>query len=349
LFAKNPKCNLHFGIALWNYLLYNKGMKKNDYNAYIIKTGIGLQDVDNLKNSAYFIKESKRYIKGEISLDELDKIITSYYANKSKSKDRCDEADKVSIRIADIIKEKSFSFSTGQLFSIHKFLFKDILSHPGEIRKYNFSKKEWVLDYESVTYGDYRNLNETLQYDFEQEWKFNYSGLTKEEIVEHLAIFISNLWQNHVFEEGNTRTTATFFIKYLRHLGFDVANDSFEKNAWYFRNALVRANYTNLSKGIYEDKTYLIKFLKNLILGERNELHNRDLHISKAVTNKKLSKSSKVLELISSNPKITSIDLSKQLKVSLRTIKNIIKMLVLDKKIKRINGKRFGYWKILDK
>ena len=78
----------------------------------------------------------------------------------------------------------------------------------------------------------------------------------------------------------NTRTTAVFFIKYLRTLGFSATNDIFAHNAWYFRNSLVRANYTNLQKGIHETTEYLELFLRNLLLGENNELHNRTMHIS---------------------------------------------------------------------
>ena len=100
-----------------------------------------------------------------------------------------------------------------------------------------------------------------------------------DEIIHHLAVFISRLWQIHIFGEGNTRTTAVFLIKYLRMLGFSADNDIFAENAWYFRNALVRANYTNLKKDIHETTEYLELFLKNLLLDEKNELHNRDLHI----------------------------------------------------------------------
>ena len=245
-------------------------------NKYIIETGIGLQDVDRLKNSTYFINETSKYLKGEISLEDLDNIITSYYQNKPVMEDRSDEADKIAIRIAKIISEDSFTFTVGQLLSIHKQLFEGILENAGKLRTYNFSKKEWVLDGASVTYGDFRELETTLQYDFEQEKKYQYRNLSIDEIINHLAIFVSNLWQIHVFEEGNTRTTAVFFIKYLRNLGFDVTNDTFAKNAWYFRNALVRANYTNVTKSIYEDRSYLVKFLRNLLLGENNLLNNKE-------------------------------------------------------------------------
>ena len=326
-------------------IYYNIDMKNNKY---IIETGIGLQDVDHLKNSSYFLNETNRYIKGEISLEELDAIISSYYKSKPDTEIRTEEADKISIRIAKIISEDSFTFTVGQLFTIHKVLFDDLLEHPGEMRKYNFSKKEWVLDGDTVTYGDYRELEMTLQYDFEQEKKFNYKGLSVDEIIEHLAIFISNLWQIHVFEEGNTRTTAVFFIKYLRSLGFDVANDTFAKNSWYFRNSLVRANYNNIPKGVFEDRSYLIKFLRNLLLKEKNNLQNRNLHIkSIQIKNNDRSRESLILAFIKANPHITSVQLSKEINVSIRTTKSALKVLENNNKIKRINGKRYGYWKVL--
>ena len=119
-----------------------------------------------------------------------------------------------------------------------------------------------------------------MEYDFSEERTFSYKGLLINEIIYHLAVFVSRLWQIHIFEEGNTRTTAVFFIKYLRTLGFDATNDIFAENAWYFRNALVRANYNNFKIGIHETTEYLELFLRNLLLNEENELHNRVMHIS---------------------------------------------------------------------
>ncbi|MCQ2552795.1 MAG: Fic family protein [Clostridia bacterium] len=249
-------------------------------NKYILETGIGLQEVDHLKNSSYFNQVSNRYINGEISLNKLDQIITSYYQSHPVVENRAEEADKTSIRIGQLISEDSFTFSVGQFISIHSFLFKGILKRAGQLRTFNISKSEWVLDGESVMYGDYRELAATLEYDFEVEKNYKYAEKNIDEIIKHLAIFISNLWQIHAFEEGNTRTTAVFTIKYLRSLGFNINNDTFAKNSWYFRNALVRANYNNLTKGIAEDRTYIELFLRNLLLGENNDLQNRQLHIA---------------------------------------------------------------------
>ena len=202
--------------------------------------------------------------------------------------ERTEEADKVSSRIAEILSETAFSFSPNEYVSIHRKLFQGIYKHAGKIRDYNITKKEWVLDGATVMYGSASELRATLEYDFSQEKDYSYKGLSMDEIIHHLAVFVSRLWQIHIFGEGNTRTTAVFFIKYLRTLGFSATNDIFAENAWYFRNALVRANYTNLQKGIYETTEYLEVFLRNLLLNEKNELHNRNLHISGLLNEEKV-------------------------------------------------------------
>ena len=322
---------------------------ENKYsNRYLIETGIGLQDVDGLKNSSYFLSQADKYINGEISLEELDKIINSYYENKPSEDERTEEADIVSNRIAQIISNDYFTFTVGQLISIHKRLFEGVFDHAGKLRDFNFTKKEWILDGRSVIYGDYHELKDTLEYDFEVERDFNYAGLSIDETINHLATFISNLWQIHAFQEGNTRTTAVFFIKYLRYLGFDVTNDVFAKNARYFRNALVRANFKSLREGISDDKKFIIMFLRNLLLDEHNVLRNRDLRISIDKNNDEpLPRELRVIELMKANPKISVDELANKIGVSPRTIKSIISNLVKKNKIKRINGKRYGYWEAI--
>ena len=249
---------------------------------YAWHTAIGLQAVDGLKTSKYLIDTAIKNIEGDISIDEAQELLNSYYEENPKSGDdeRTEEADKVAVRIAKILSEKAFSFTPNEYISIHKKLFTGIYGHAGKIRDYNITKKEWVLDGATVLYGSASELRATLEYDFSEEKKFSYRNLTMDEIIHHLAIFVSRLWQIHIFGEGNTRTTAVFFIKYLRTLGFDATNDIFAENAWYFRNALVRANYNDLKNGIHETTEYLEVFLRNLLLDERNELHNRSMHIS---------------------------------------------------------------------
>lgn len=252
--------------------------------SYAWHTAIGLQAVDGLETSDYLKETAVKNIEGEITLGEAQALIESYYkTDRKKEEPRTEEADKVSSRITGIIAEKGFTFSVAQYLSIHHRLFEGIYKHAGKIRDYNITKKEWVLDGDTVTYGGATELRATIEYDISQEKAFDYSGLSMDEVIRHLARFISRLWQIHVFGEGNTRTTAVFFIKYLQSLGFNVTNGIFAKNAWYFRNAMVRANYNNLQKGVHETTEYLELFLKNLLLGEKNRLQNRTMHISGAL------------------------------------------------------------------
>ena len=249
---------------------------------YAWHTAIGLQAVDGLKPSKYLIDTAIKNIEGDISIDEAQELLNTYYEEnpKADTDDRTEEADKVAVRIAKILSEKAFSFTPNEYISIHKKLFAGIYGHAGKLRDYNITKKEWVLNGATVLYGSASELRATLDYDFAEDKKFSYKNLSMEDIIHHLALFVSRLWQIHVFGEGNTRTTAVFFIKYLRTLGFDVTNDIFAENAWYFRNALVRANYNDLKNGVHETTKYLELFLRNLLLDEKNELHNRSMHIS---------------------------------------------------------------------
>ena len=249
---------------------------------YAWHTAIGLQAVDGLKTSEYLMSAAVRNIEGEITIDEVNALLHAYYEEKpaGSNEERTEEADKVSARIAALLSEKAFSFTPNEYISIHRKLFAGIYSYAGIIRDYNIAKKEWVLNGDTVVYGTATELKATLDYDISEEKRFSYRGLTMDETIHHLAVFISRLWQIHAFGEGNTRTTAVFFIKYLRTLGFDVTNDIFARNAWYFRNSLVRANYNDLKNGIHETTEYLELFLRNLLLNEKHPLHNRTLHIS---------------------------------------------------------------------
>lgn len=251
------------------------------------RTAIGLQDVDGLKVSEYLKKTAVKHIEGEITIDEVRNELQNYYNSKA-AHDNDDEdkaeADKVSANIIKLLGEKSFSMAPYTVLSIHRRVFEGVFKHAGEVRTYDITKKEWVLKGDTVTYGRAEDIMLALKYDIENEREFNYSGLSNDEIIEHLATFTSLLWQNHPFAEGNTRTTAVFLIKYLCSCGFDVNNDLFEHNSWYFRNALVRANYSNPMKGIVKDKSFLVKFLRNLLLGEQHELKNRDMLIGEETT-----------------------------------------------------------------
>ena len=242
------------------------------------RTAIGLQDVDGLRVSEYLKETAVRHIEGDITIDEVREQLRSYYVNKT-THDADDaekeEADRVAANITKLLNEQSFSLTPLEFLNIHRHLFEGIFKHAGEIRPYDISKKEWVLQGDSVVYGRAADIHAALKYDIQTERDFSYKGLNTDEIISHVVDFVTLLWQNHPFREGNTRTTAVFVIKYLRSCGFKVNNELFADNSWYFRNALVRANYRNPQKGIQPDKSFLVKFFRNLLLGEDNELKNR--------------------------------------------------------------------------
>ena len=246
------------------------------------KTAIGLQAVDGLKPSSYLLETARRHIEGDISIEEVKSLIDSYYqtqASRTQDSAMTEEADKVSANIAELLNEKAFTFSPMGYISIHRRIFNGVFKFAGSLRDYNISKKEWVLRGDTVLYTSAAELRMTLDYDFAQEARFDYRTLFPSEMIVHFARFISGLWQIHPFGEGNARTTAVFAIKYLRSMGFDVNNDLFAAHSWYFRNALVRANYRNYQKKIEPDFQFLEQFFRNLLLGEQNELKNRYLLI----------------------------------------------------------------------
>ena len=251
--------------------------------AGIWRAAIGLQKVDGLTPSAYLVETARRNIEGEITLAEAGKIIGDHYKSKAvrveAAKTRTDEADIVSQRITEILAEPTFSFSPASYTSIHRKLFSGIYKYAGKIRDYNITKNEWVLKKDTVRYESADVIVATLEYEFARERNFNYRGLSPQETISHFSRFIADVWQIHAFGEGNTRTTAIFAVKYLRSLGYAVENDIFSDNSYYFRNALVRANYTNIPKGIHPTLVYLERFFANLLLGENNELKSRYLLI----------------------------------------------------------------------
>lgn len=246
------------------------------------QTAIGLQAVDGLKVSEYLQDTARRHIEGDITIDEARELVNQYYITKTAhdahDEDK-EEADRVSSNIVKVLSSPTFDFSTGGYQSVHRRVFEGVMKHAGEFRTYDITKKEWVLEGDTVLYLNWEDLRRAIDYDLEQERAYTYKGKKPDEMIIHLTRFVSDLWQIHAFAEGNTRTTAVFTIQYLRSLGFEVDNDLFAKHSWYFRNALVRANYRNVAKGIEYTPIYLERFFRNLLLGEQWDLRNRYLHI----------------------------------------------------------------------
>ena len=249
------------------------------------RVAIGLQAVDGLKTSEYLHQTARKNIEGDITIDEARELIKSYYLSKKRREEDDEEkkeADTVSANITKILSSNTFDFSAGGIASLHRRIFTGVFKHAGKLRDYDISKKEWVLEGDSVSYLNWEDLHRALEYDIERERSFNYSGVSQDGMIEHITQFVSGIWQIHSFCEGNTRTTAVFTIQYLRSIGFDIDNDLFANHSWYFRNALVRANYRNAVKGIDYSPVYLERFFRNLLLGEQWDLRNRYLHIHPA-------------------------------------------------------------------
>ena len=336
---------------------------------YAWQTAIGLQAVDGLKPSEYLKEKARQHIEGDITIDEVKQLVDSYYKSKvarSSSEDRTEEADKVSARITEILSENTFTFSPIEYLAIHRHLFEGIFSHAGQIRDYNITKNEWVLKGATVLYASAGSIRETLEYDFSQEKIFDYKNLNIDEAIRHIARFVSGIWQIHAFGEGNTRTTAVCTIKYLHTFGFNFSNETFANHSWYFRNALVRANYNDLTKGVYATTEFLEKFFRNLILNEQNELKNRNLQIDEI--EKEAIQSAKqtdmdipkcknctldctleeiaVLNYLKEKPNATQKEIAQHIGKSERTVKSMTVNLSERGIIERKNGRRNGFWEI---
>lgn len=340
--------------------------------ASIWSVAIGLQQVDQLQTSEYLRQTAKRNIDGEITMEEATKAIHEYYISKT-SHDAGDEdkeeADKVSTNIANILKSKTFNFSTLGFTSIHRRVFEGVMKHAGELRKYDITKKEWVLRGDTVLYLNWEDLRQALDYDITREKEFIYKGLSMDEKIAHLAQFVAGLWQIHAFREGNTRTTAVFVIQYLRSLGWDVDNDMFAKYAWYFRNALVRANYRNDKLGIEYTPIYLERFFRNLLLGESWDLKSRYLYLTPPeewkvqpqtsvqnvktsekttkTSEKKQKTSEKIIYLLRKNNALSAADLGLQLGRTPRAIEMQLEKLRTLGLIRRIGPDKGGHWEVL--
>lgn len=214
------------------YIRHGEPDRKEKASAW--KTAIGLQAVDGLQTSDYLKETAARHIEGDISIDEVKALINGYYQSKTvrtPDDEGVEEADKVSINIVRILNEQSFAYSVAGFVSIHRRLFEGVFKFAGRIRDYDITKKEWVLRGDTVLYVNAEDLHRAIEYDLEQEKEFSYRGLSFDDVVAHIAKFVSNLWQIHPFGEGNTRTTAVFTIKYLRSIGFDVDNDLFAEHS----------------------------------------------------------------------------------------------------------------------
>ncbi len=343
------------------YIQQGESSQREKAEAWAV--AIGLQDVDGLKPSQYLVETARKHIEGKVNYEEAKRLVNSYYETLPASELNADteEADKVALHITQVLSERTFTFSPAELANIHRRLFTGVLPHAGRYRDVNITKKEWVLNGDTVLYASCDSISATLAYDFGQEKQFSYARLSKDEMIAHFSKFISGIWQIHPFREGNTRTTAVFAIKYLRKLGYRVTNEPFADNAKYFRNALVRANYQNYEKGIEETTGFLELFFRNVLLGEQHPLRKRHQHIdwkqiASSFGSEKSSEkqqtgteksSEKILRIMTEHPTITTALLAQEIGISTRAVdKQIAKLKALGQ-LQRVGADKGGYWKVV--
>ena len=364
-----------------NYYLSHKPSERERAENWAI--AIGLQKVDGLTPSKHLISVAKKHIEGKISSDKAVQLVDRYYETKSGHDEPEDkkEADRVSARINQIIEEDGFYLSPTYLTGLHGLIFEGVFPHAGFVREVNLRKRERVLRGDSVTYGHAPVIEKTLEYDFDKEKGYSYARKSKREIVSHFARFIAGIWQIHPFREGNTRTVAVFAIKYLRSMRIAATNEIFAENSWYFRNALVRANYDNPLKGIARDFEPLERFFGNLILGEQNELKSRYLLVGlteegkrklrelsegkvgqgglkekgcqKKVVRKGLSEkgcqktSDKLVSLLKDRPTLTQDGMARAIGISRQAIQKHLANLKSAGRIRRVGPDKGGHWEVL--
>ena len=239
----------------------------------------GLQAVDGLEVSEYGRTLGRRYVEGEASAERIAAEAAEHYASSSSREH--EEADIVAARITLLLETTQFVLSPRTLYSIHSTLFRGVFRDDwvGVSRTVNLAKKEPVLGGRSVIYADFRQIPAQLDYDFgiERAAKRREHLLTKD--LSGLATFVGNVWQTHPFREGNTRTIAVFTELYLRSLGFLVNNEPFAEHSVYFRDALVRANFSSLELDVDEEHTFLERILSNIVLGTAYDLTADDLNV----------------------------------------------------------------------
>ena len=260
----------------------NQGNPDIKEKAYVWAAALGLQATDGLRTSYEMRRTARQYIEGRLTIDEVRQHINEYYKSNppaTTDKEKEQEADKVACNIADVLFNKQLDFSTDGYLNLHRQIFDGVYDHAGQLRATDIVKSEWVLEKDTVFYLHWEELRLALDSNFQFERNLHYDELNKEELLEWIAFFTAGIWHIHPFNEGNTRTIAVFSILLLRPLGYDIHTDVFADHSWYFRNAMVRANYMNELKHIHVNPDFLIRFYRNWMFGDQWDLRNRYLAI----------------------------------------------------------------------
>lgn len=257
--------------------------------------------------------------------------------------DKSEVARIVTDRISVILSNGGFTFTTSFLYSIHRTIFHGIFEFAGKTRESQARQKEWVLGGACSTYCPASEIEETLGNQFREEKEFIYKGLSRKDIVKHFSVFVSGIWQTHPFEAGNTGAISVFVILYLKSMGFNVNLDMYEKHSRYLRNALVRANYNDLQRGITADSSYLYAFFDNILFNSCNVLNNRYVHVHRDRSALAANKKDNVWTVgyfFKNNPGASAVSAAAHLNIPLRTVQRCISK--LQGKIEHRGSKKTG-------
>lgn len=267
---------------LFKYLR-SRNKTERDYSLLWL-TSFGIQSVVNLKPSDNLFPIIKRHIEGTVDIHRTRTELREFYHEQHRQSGnshihREEEADKVAVRIMEVLLDEDFDLTFEYFSKVHNHMFHGIYHHSGELRDKPLSKKEWVLGNTTILYPSTDHLRERIDYLFAKERCTDYKALSNRHKIRHFSEFISRLFIANPFQFANSRAVFVFAVKYLMAMGFQMQNDTFFREAWYFRNAIIRASYTNMHQGIYPTTEYMEMFLNNLLHNDTNELKNHRMVI----------------------------------------------------------------------
>ncbi len=263
--------------------LSSRNRQEREYSRLWL-TAFGIQSVVGLKPSDDLDAIISRHIEGKTDIHRTRQEVHDFYhayhrESGDRNMHRNEEADKVAVRIVETLLADDFELSLEHFSQTHRHLFHGIYHNSGELREKPFSKKEWVLGDTTILYPKPDNLEAQLRYLFETERCMDYSRLSNSHKLKHYCQFIAKLMMLNAFHHANSRVVFVYALKYLISQGYQIQNDTFYREAWYFRNAIIRACYINMHQGIYPTTQFMEMFLGNLLLDEDNELKNHRMII----------------------------------------------------------------------
>lgn len=233
------------------------------------ETSLSLQNIYGYKPSSYLRELAARHVNGSLTLKDIDRLL----------QDKPSLTDAMTLRMTSILGSDSFALNKEHFQQINSRLLDPSSSNAGRFRTQPLSTKEWILQYNTITYTHPSLIESEIDALFLNEKATVYIPTEPKDAIRKLSDFASKLWQIQAFDEGNGRTLSLFFLQYLHHLGFHIDFRLFCKKALYFRNSLIRANYANQKLGVTATSEFLERFMQNLVLDASGTLTGNDVRL----------------------------------------------------------------------